>query len=151
MIITHHRGGCEEAQGIVSREEYEADRLRGTDQNLGEGRGFPGDLVVKILTSSAGVMGSIPGKEAKIPHASKPTNQNIKQKQYCTKLNKDIKMVYVKKKKKESQQGDIGPLPGDLKEASGFLGLGFLIYSAGLALMIYNVPPGSDISHCWVE
>ena len=45
-------------------------------------------------------MGSIPGKEAKIPHASKPTNQNIKQKQYCTKFNKDFKIVYVKKKKK---------------------------------------------------
>ena len=58
--------------------------------------------MVKILTSSAGVMGSIPGKEAKIPHASKPTNQNIKQKQYCTKFNKDFKMVYVKKKKKKS-------------------------------------------------
>ena len=56
--------------------------------------------MVKILTSSAGVMGSIPGKEAKIPHASKPTNQNIKQKQYCTKFNKDFKIVYVKKKKK---------------------------------------------------
>ena len=36
-------------------------------------------------------MGSIPGQGAKIPHASWPKNQNIKQKQYCNKFNKDFK------------------------------------------------------------
>ena len=36
-------------------------------------------------------MGSIPGQGAKIPHASQPKNQNIKQKQYCNKFNKDLK------------------------------------------------------------
>ena len=56
------------------RDEGEADRLCGTDENLVEGRGFPGDPVVKTSTSSAGGRGSIPGKEAKIPHASRPTN-----------------------------------------------------------------------------
>ena len=33
----------------------------------------------------------MPGQEAKIPHASWPKTQNIKQKQYCNKLNKDFK------------------------------------------------------------
>ena len=32
--------------------------------------GFPGGPVVKTLPSSAGAAGSIPGQEAKIPHAS---------------------------------------------------------------------------------
>ena len=36
-------------------------------------------------------MGLIPGEGAKIPHASQPKNQNMKQKQYCNKFNKDFK------------------------------------------------------------
>ena len=36
-------------------------------------------------------MGLIPGWGAKIPHASWPKNQNIKQKQYWNKCNKDLK------------------------------------------------------------
>ena len=36
-------------------------------------------------------MGLITGWGAKIPQASQPTNQNIKQKQYCNKFNKDFK------------------------------------------------------------
>ena len=45
-------------------------------------------------------MGSIPGQGAKILHASQPVNQNIKQKQYSKKFNKDfIKMVPIQKKK----------------------------------------------------
>ena len=47
--------------------------------------------MVKILLSSAGGVGSIPGGGAKIPHASQPKNQNIEQKQYCNKLNKAFK------------------------------------------------------------
>ena len=35
--------------------------------------------------------GSIPGWGAKIPHASWKNPQNIKQKQYCNKFNKDFK------------------------------------------------------------
>ena len=81
-------------------EEGEADRLCGTDENLVEGRGCPGDPVVKTSTSSAGGIGSIPGKEAKIPHASRPTNWNVKQMQSCTRFNKDFKMVHGKKKKR---------------------------------------------------
>ena len=47
--------------------------------------------MVKTSTSSAGSMGSIPGQGAKILHASQPVNQNIKQKQYSKKFNKDFK------------------------------------------------------------
>ena len=52
---------------------------------------FPGGPVAKTLPSSAGGAGSIPGRGAKIPHAMWPKNQNIKQKQYCNKFNKDFK------------------------------------------------------------
>ena len=50
---------------------------------------FPGGPVVKTSPSNAGGAGSIPGPRAKIPRASQPKNQNIKQKQYCNKFNKD--------------------------------------------------------------
>ena len=44
-----------------------------------------------------------PGQGAKIPHASWPENQNIKQKQYCNKFNEDFKNgPHQKKKVKES-------------------------------------------------
>ena len=61
---------------------------------------FPGGPVVKTLPSNAGGAGSIPGRGTKIPHASQPKNQSIKQKQYCNKFNKDFKkiMVHIKKK-----------------------------------------------------
>ena len=51
-------------------------------------------LVVQWL----GGVGSIPGQGVKIPHASWPENQNIKQKQYCNKFNKDFKNGSYKKK-----------------------------------------------------
>ena len=54
-------------------------------------RDFPGGPVVKTLPSNAGTTGLIPGQGAKIPHASRPRNQNIKQTQYCNKFNKDFK------------------------------------------------------------
>ena len=53
-------------------------------------RDFPGGPVVKTSPSNAGGAGLIPGQEAKIPHASEPKNQKIKQKQYCNKFNKDF-------------------------------------------------------------
>ena len=63
-------------------------------------RDFPGGPVIKTSPSNAGDAGSIPGWGAKIPHASWPKNQNIKQKQYCNKFSKDFKrMVHIKKKK----------------------------------------------------
>ena len=52
---------------------------------------YPGGPVVMTLPSNAAGVGSIPGRGAKIPHASWPKNQNIKQKQYCNKFNKDFK------------------------------------------------------------
>ena len=52
---------------------------------------FPGSPVVKTMPSNAGGAGSIPGWGAKIPHASWPKNQNIKQNQHCNKFNKNFK------------------------------------------------------------
>ena len=46
--------------------------------------------------SSAGVANSIPGWRANTPHDWWPENQNIKQKQYCKKLNKDLKKIKLK-------------------------------------------------------
>ena len=54
-------------------------------------RAFPGSPAVRTLPSNAGGAGSIPGWGAKIPHASQPKNQNIKQKQYYNKFNKNFK------------------------------------------------------------
>ena len=53
--------------------------------------GFPGGIVVKTLSFNAVGAGSIPGLGAKIPHTKWPKkSQNIKQKQYCNKFNKDF-------------------------------------------------------------
>ena len=53
---------------------------------------FPGGgPVVKTSSFNAGGVGLIPGHGAKIPHASGPKHQNVKQKQYCNKFNKDFK------------------------------------------------------------
>ena len=52
------------------------------------GGGFPGSPVVKILPPNAGGAGLIPGRGARIPHASWMKNQSMKQKQHC---NKNIK------------------------------------------------------------
>ena len=54
-------------------------------------RDFSGGPVVKTSPSNAGGVGSIPGQGAKIPHALQPKNQNMKQKQYCNKFNKNFK------------------------------------------------------------
>ena len=54
-------------------------------------RDFPRGPVVKTSPSNAGGAASIPGQGAKIPHASGPKNQNIKQKEYCNKFSKDLK------------------------------------------------------------
>ena len=54
--------------------------------------------MVKTLPSNAGGASSIPGQGGKIPHALWPKNENIKQKQYCKKFNKDFKNSLYKKK-----------------------------------------------------
>ena len=45
----------------------------------------------KTLPSNAGGVGLIPDQGAMMPHASWPQIKNIKQPQYCNKLNKDFK------------------------------------------------------------
>ena len=55
--------------------------------------------MVKTSPSNAGDVGSVSGRGAKIPHASRPKHQNIKQKQYCNKFNKDFKNDPHQKKK----------------------------------------------------
>ena len=59
--------------------------------------GFPGGSAVKTSPSNAGDCGY--DRAANIPRAWWPKKQNIKQKQYCKKFNKDFKMVHIKKKK----------------------------------------------------
>ena len=54
-------------------------------------RDFPSGPVIKTWPSNAGGAGSIPGQGAKIPPALWPKTQNIKQKQYRNKFNKDFK------------------------------------------------------------
>ena len=75
-----------------------------TESKVHGDRDFPGGPVVRTSPSSAGDVGSIPGKGTKIPHASRPKDQNIKQKQYCNKFNKDFTkgphQKNLKKKKK---------------------------------------------------
>ena len=65
-------------------------------------RDFPGGPVVKTSPSKAGGICLIPGLGAKIPHASWPKNQNIKQKQHCNKFMKTLKNSPHKKKKKKN-------------------------------------------------
>ena len=47
----------------------------------------------------SGGVDSISGGRAKIPHASRPKNWNIKQKQYCNRFNKDFRKWSTSKKK----------------------------------------------------
>ena len=56
-------------------------------------RDFLRGPVVKTLPTNVGGVGLIPGHEAKIPHASWPKNQNIKQKQYYNKFNAAAKSL----------------------------------------------------------
>ena len=51
---------------------------------------LPGSLLAETSPSNAGVAGLIPSWGARIPHASQPKKQNIKQKQNCNKFNKDF-------------------------------------------------------------
>ena len=52
---------------------------------------FPGSPLVKTPPSKVGGEGLVPGLGNKIPHASQPKIQNIKQKQQCNKFNEDFK------------------------------------------------------------
>ena len=75
-------------------------------------RDFPGSPVVKTSPSNAGGAGLLPGWGAKIPHALGAKNQNIKQKQYCNKFNKDFKngphqKIFKKKISRGTDQQDM--------------------------------------------
>ena len=52
---------------------------------------FPGGLMVKTPCFQCRGAGWISGWEARIPQASWPKNQNLNQKHYCNKFNKDFK------------------------------------------------------------
>ena len=49
-----------------------------------------GSQVVETWPSNVAGVSLIPDEGAKIPHSSWPKNQNIRQKQYCKKSNKDL-------------------------------------------------------------
>ena len=57
--------------------------------------------VVKISLSKARGASLIPGREADVPHTSKPKKQNMKQKEYHNEFNEDFKNGPQKKKKKK--------------------------------------------------
>ena len=61
---------------------------------------FSGCPVVKTSPSNTGGTESIPDLGAKIPHASEPKNQNINN--IVTNSIKNLKMVHIKKKKKNA-------------------------------------------------
>ena len=69
-------------------------------------RDFLESPVVKTLLSNAGGASSIPGQGTSL-HASRPKNQNIKQKQDCNKFNKNFKNMFnhVKEKLLFLEQG----------------------------------------------
>ena len=58
---------------------------------LRTGQDVPGGSVVRTPHPNAGSAGLIPDWETKIPQALGPKEQNIKQKRYCNKFNKDLK------------------------------------------------------------
>ena len=57
--------------------------------------------MVKTSPSNEGGECLTPGQVAKIPYSLWPKSQNIKQKQYCNKFNKDFKNSPHQKKKKK--------------------------------------------------
>ena len=67
-------------------------------------RDFPGGPVVKTSPSNAGGVGSIPCWGTKMPCDLWQKKQNIRQKQYCNKFNKDFKMIHIEKNLKKKEQ-----------------------------------------------
>ena len=70
------------------------------DQYIYLPRDFPGHPEVRTSLSNTGCEGSIPGQGAKISYTlwqkKKNKNQNMKQRQYCNKFNKDFKKIILK-------------------------------------------------------
>ena len=63
--------------------------------------------MVKTPASNAGGARLITAQGAKIPHVLWPENQNMKQKQYCNKFNKDFKNGQKNLKKKNNNSGPV--------------------------------------------
>ena len=102
-------------------------------------RDFPGGPVVKTLPSNAGGVGSIPVRGAKIPQASGPKNQNMKQKQYCNKFNKDFKkMVHIKKNFLKKYQLALNKCMG-LSLDSKFYSIGLYVHLYVSTIAIFSV------------
>ena len=78
--------------------------------------------MVKTSPSNAGGAGWIPGRGAKISHASWSKKQNIKQKQYCHKFNKDFKNGPHQKKNKKlvSHHRETNPMTSRLQGNEGW-------------------------------
>ena len=70
--------------------------------------------MVKTSPFNARGAGSIPGWGAMLPHASRPKNQNIKQKRYYNELNKDLKNGPHQKKKKKQEVVTDQRRPGNI-------------------------------------
>ena len=60
--------------------------------------------VVESSTSTVMGAGLISGWGDEIPHDLWTKKQNLKQKQYCNKFNKDFKMVHINKKFKKKKK-----------------------------------------------
>ena len=70
----------------------------------GENHGLPNSPVVEAPPCTAAGANSIPGQGVKIPHALWPKSQNMKEKQYCNKFNKDFFNGPNQKKKKKGEK-----------------------------------------------
>ena len=76
--------------------------------------------MVGMSSANAGGVGLILGQGAKMPHASVPKNQNIKQKQCCNKFHIRLKSSPYHKKKKMTRKGrssDVAYVLADLLRA----------------------------------
>ena len=74
---------------LIPNDKIHTCRCMHTNEGRSKNPGHGTSLVVQWLrlhASNAGGAGSIPDRGAKIPHASRPKNQNIKQKQSGTQL-----------------------------------------------------------------
>ena len=71
------------------------------------GQEFPFDPVVKTLPSNPGGASSIPGQGVRIPHALQPKQNKAKNRgNIIMNSIKTLKMVHIKKKKKEYMIGE---------------------------------------------
>ena len=67
--------------------------------------------MVRASPSNAGGASSVTGEGARILHASWSKNQNLKQKQYCNKFNKDFENGLYEKKNLKIREGSQGLWP----------------------------------------